>query len=102
MNEEWKQEFEWDLGKEKINIAKHGITFEEAKTVFSDPKALIEENPYSTPGEDRAVIIGISKTLKILFVVHIEQGEIIRLISARRADKQETKRYFDNLSLGED
>ena len=84
-------QFAWDPNKAKFNVRKHGIAFEEAVTVFSDPLALIlTDANYS----DRAILIGESGKLRILLVVFIEiEDQDIRIISARRATVHERKQY---------
>jgi uncharacterized protein len=84
-------QFAWDPNKAKVNVRKHGIAFEEAVTVFSDPLALIlTDHNYS----DRAISIGESDKLRILLVVFIEiEDQDIRIISARRATAHERKQY---------
>ena len=87
-------EFEWDSAKAASNERKHGITFEDAVTVFSDPHA-IDAPDLAEPG--RFVIIGESRRTRILFVVFAEkaEAEVIRIISARRAAPAQRKRYQD-------
>jgi len=81
----------WDERKADLNTRKHGVTFEEAATVFSDPLALIIEDE-SRPENTR--IIGESAASRILLVVFIERGrDVLRLISARRATRHERRRY---------
>jgi uncharacterized protein len=81
----------WDGHKADENARKHGVTFEEAATVFSDPLALIIEDE-SQP--ENARIIGESIAARILLVVFVERGhDVLRLISARRATRHERKRY---------
>jgi len=87
--------FVWDQSKDKINQKKHGISFNEAKTIFYDENArLISDNEHSQ-NEDRFILLGLSYTLRLLIVVHSyrENDEIIRIISARKATKNETKFY---------
>jgi uncharacterized protein len=86
---------EWDTAKARANLRKHGITFEEAETVFSDDYALIRPDPdHSFADEERALLIGLSAALRVLIVVHCERaGDIIRLISARRATRSERAQY---------
>ncbi len=84
--------FEWDSAKARANIRKHGISFEEAATVFLDDLSV----PFADPDDsDRLVIIGMSLRLNLLLVVFAERGdaEIIRIISARRASRRERKVY---------
>jgi uncharacterized DUF497 family protein len=83
-------DFEWDEAKASANQAKHGVSFPEATTVFGDPRALDAPDRYE-PG--RFVIIGMSDRARVLFVVHAERGDRIRLISARRASKPQRRLY---------
>jgi uncharacterized protein len=87
--------FEWDPRKAALNLAKHGVSFLEAGTVFEDPEALILPDPDHSQEEDRFVLLGLSHALRLLVVIHCERGEgtIIRLISARKADRQERAAY---------
>ena len=87
--------FEWDDNKNKTNIKKYNISFEEAKTVFLDPEALLIHDPEHSEDEDRFIILGLSRKVKILVVCHCYKASdsIIRIISARKADKQEEKEY---------
>lgn len=84
--------FEWDAVKAALNLDKHGITFEEAATVFSDEFSLTFPDPDST-GEERYLIFGASTANRILVVVHAEPGDIIRIISARRLTTKERRDY---------
>ncbi len=88
--------FEWDENKNCSNIKKHGISFEEAKTVFYDNNARLISDPDHSDQEDRFIILGMSMNLKILLVIHTykERDELIRIISARKATKNESKIYF--------
>ena len=89
-------QFEWDRNKNDINQRKHKVSFEEAKTVFFDPEALLIHDPdHSEDDEDRFIIMGLSQNLKILVVCHCYKSndEVIRIISARKADKDEIKNY---------
>ncbi|MCR5767372.1 MAG: BrnT family toxin [Lachnospiraceae bacterium] len=89
-------DFCWDDNKNRINIIKHGISFEEAKTVFYDENALIIDDPDHSYDESRFIILGLSKELNLLVVSHCyrESDTVIRLISARKATKTESKQYF--------
>lgn len=91
--------FEWDAKKNKLNIQKHKVSFEEAKTVFYDENARIIADPEHSQTEDRFIILGLSASLKLLVVCHCyrQAVEIIRIISARKATKNETKYYGSNL-----
>ena len=83
-------DFEWDSAKARANEAKHGVTFEEATTVFDDPHAIDAPDRYDP---DRFVIIGMSSFANVLFVVHAIRGERIRIISARRASRAQRRIY---------
>jgi len=88
--------FEWDDIKNKINIQKHGVSFEEAQTAFFDDNAIEFDDPDHSFEEDRYLLLGFSQTLKILVVCHcyLDDQSIIRIISARKATKKEQKAYF--------
>jgi uncharacterized DUF497 family protein len=85
----------WDEDKNKENIRKHKISFEEAETVFYDPNGKIIHDPDHSKEEDRFIILGLSKMLNLLVVCHCyrENDEEIRIITARKATKKETKGY---------
>ena len=85
--------FEWDDKKAISNLKKHGISFEEASTVFGDWLAITIQDPLHSESEDRFIIIGKSEFLNTLVVVHVERSEAIRIISARIATKNEQKFY---------
>lgn len=86
--------FEWDIEKDLINIQKHGISFEEAKTVFYDEDALLEYDELHSDDEDRFRIIGYSSNNNLLIVVHcIREEEIISIISSRKATSSERKKF---------
>ena len=86
-------EFVWDEQKAKLNLAKHGVDFETAKGVFGDPNALIELDE-DDPSEERWRAIGLVEG-SVLFVVFTERDEnLIRIISARRANRHEQDRYY--------
>jgi len=83
--------FRWDPRKAASNVRKHGVTFEEASTVFGDPRALIFDDEVEL---DRSVIVGHSLTQRLLVAVFVEiRQDAIRIISARRASKHERSRY---------
>jgi uncharacterized DUF497 family protein len=89
-------EFEWDEEKEQINIAKHGIDFTTAARVFNDDNRLEIYDDYHSYDEDRYITIGIiDEVAYIVMVVYTEREDVIRLISARKATKQERRRYYD-------
>ena len=79
--------FEWDEKKSRINKQKHGVSFEEAKTVFFDERALFVEDPDHSESEDRFILLGFSAALRLLVVCHCyrDQENVIRIISARKA-----------------
>ena len=88
--------FEWDDEKEKINIAKHGIDFATAARVFGDENRLEIYDEAHSDNEDRYITIGsVDGVTFIVMVVYTERGEAIRLISARKATKQEGRMYYD-------
>lgn len=85
--------FEWDDAKAAANFQKHGVSFDEATEVFYDPNALEDYDPGHSDEEARFFIIGLSSR-RLLYVVHLErQGDVLRVISARRASKLERKDY---------
>ncbi|MCG8333986.1 MAG: BrnT family toxin [Proteobacteria bacterium] len=91
-----KIDFEWDKNKENINLQKHGISFEEAKTVFYDEFAVQYYDPDHSETEDRFLILGMSFRLRTIVVCHCYRQEetTIRIISARKANKLEEKEYW--------
>jgi uncharacterized DUF497 family protein len=86
-------EFEWDTEKEESNLLKHGISFEEAATVFFDPLSLTIPDPLHSDDENRFVTIGLSDRQRQLVVVHSEHGDRLRIISARLPTPSERKKY---------
>lgn len=86
-------EFEWDDEKAKSNLKKHGVSFEEGATIFSDPRVATIPDPDHSKDEDRYVSIGMSVIRRLLSVIHTYRKERIRLISARKATHAETKNY---------
>ena len=88
--------FEWDEKKNSENTRKHGVSFEEAQTVFLDENAVRFFDPDHSEDEDRFIMLGMSFKLRVLVVCHCykENDEIIRIISARKADKRETEAYW--------
>lgn len=85
--------FEWDARKAKSNLAKHGVSFEEASTVFGDSWSLTIPDPAHSQVEERAIVLGQSHQRKLLVVVHTERSHNIRIISARPASRHERKTY---------
>ena len=92
--------FEWDPRKAASNAAKHGVSFDEAQTVFSDPHALLIPDPDHSVVENRFILMGMSANLRVLVVVHClrKQDSVIRIISARRAGTNEKQPYLARLS----
>ena len=90
-----KINFEWDYNKNQINKRKHGINFEEAKTVFYDDNAIVFDDPEHSMEEERFLILGITKYENLCIVSHCyrDKENKIRIISARKATKKETKIY---------
>lgn len=87
--------FEWDEKKDKANFRKHGVWFEEGKTIFHDPYARLIHDPDHSEEEDRFVLLGMSEKLRLLVVCHVykKDDEIIRIFSARKARRDEIKEY---------
>ena len=87
--------FEWHSTKSAINAKKHGISFDEAKSVFSDENAKLISDPDHSDNEDRFILLGISVRLRTLVVCHCYRGDdnIIRIITARKATTFESKIY---------
>ena len=87
-------EFIWNNRKAKSNLTKHGVSFEDAKSVFLDDYARLKHDPDHSIDEDRYLLLGMSSFLKVLVVVHTEiENDTIRLISARKATWREAKQY---------
>jgi len=89
--------FEWDPFKAAANLRKHGVSFDEAITVFDDGFGLLKPDTDHSDGEDRFLLIGMSEGARILVVVHCERkaGDAIRIISARKANSLEQRWYID-------
>ena len=85
--------YEWDAEKAKANLRKHGVSFEDAATVFLDPLALTFPDPYRPGGEEREITIGHSTARQVVFVAHCQRGNRVRIISARKATRRERKQY---------
>jgi uncharacterized DUF497 family protein len=88
-------EFEWDPDKAKANLKKHDVSFHEASTVFGDPLAITFNDPDHSIREHRFLTFGYSRMSHLLVVVHTERHGKTRIISARRATRQERKIYED-------
>jgi hypothetical protein len=89
--------FEWDEKKNLLNKKKHGISFEEAQTVFIDENGLLIHDPDHSDEEDRFILLGLSSSLRALVVCHCyrKRNEIIRILSARKATRSEQKKYWE-------
>jgi uncharacterized protein len=87
--------FEWDEGKSRANRKKHGISFEEARSAFLDENARVIPDPEHSDEENRFVLLGLSAAVRVLVVCHCyrEDESVIRIISARKADREEQHQY---------
>jgi uncharacterized DUF497 family protein len=87
--------FEWDPLKAAANAKKHGVSFDEARTVFFDERAKLIDDPDHSGSEDRFVLLGISGNLRLILACHCyrDDDQVIRIISARRATPQESRQY---------
>jgi len=86
-------QFEWDPRKAAINVRKHGVTFQEASTVFGDPLAITFDDPDHSLDEERHITFGISRSSRLLVVSHTERGTRTRIINARPMDREERRIY---------
>lgn len=87
--------FEWDKSKATINLKKHGVSFEEAKSAFSDERAKLIADPDHSEDEDRFILLGYSSSMRLLVVCHCYRTDesVIRIISARKASRHEAASY---------
>jgi uncharacterized DUF497 family protein len=85
--------FEWDPEKARQNIAKHGLSFEEAATAFGDPLSITRFDPDHSEDEDRFLLLGASHAGRLVVVSHTHRGGRVRVISARLASKRERRTY---------
>ncbi len=90
-------QFEWDPQKAAHNKQKHGVTFEEAATVFADPLSATFNDPDHSNDEERFVIIGVSQQQRLLMVSHTERENRIRIISSRELTAPERKQYEESI-----
>jgi uncharacterized DUF497 family protein len=90
-------QFTWDSAKARSNFRKHGISFEEAATVFHDPLARIHEDPDHSFEERHEIITGHSTAGRLLLVSFMEHEEVVRIIGARRPDAGERQKYEENV-----
>lgn len=88
--------FEWDEQKAIANAKKHGVSFDEARSVFVDERAKLIDDPDHSEDEDRFILLGLSSALRMLIVCHCyrSEGNVIRIISARKATTKESKFYL--------
>jgi uncharacterized DUF497 family protein len=89
--------FEWDRRKAKSNLSKHGVSFDEALTVFADPLAKIFDDVDRSATEPREIIVGYSLRQRLLLVCFIANQDVIRVISARKATRRERQDYEENV-----
>ena len=89
--------FTWDQAKARANIRKHGVSFDEAQSVFLDEEARLLDDPDHSEDEDRFILLGMSAAPRLLVVVHAyrEIGGVIRIISARKATPRERRAYTE-------
>jgi uncharacterized DUF497 family protein len=87
--------FEWDEQKAIANARKHGVSFDEARSVFVDERAKLIDDPDHSEDEDRFILLGLSSALRMLIVCHCyrSEGNVIRIISARKATAKESRFY---------
>lgn len=88
-------DFEWDEAKAASNLQKHGVSFEDAATVFRDERGLLIRDPESPNNDERFILMGLNAQLRLLVVVHgyRSNDDVIRIISARRANRSESRQY---------
>ena len=91
--------FEWDEKKNRANIRKHGVTFEEAMTVFFDENAILFDDPEHSDREERFLLLGMSTEANVMIVCHCcrQSDTVIRIISARKATRKEEQRYAEGI-----
>jgi hypothetical protein len=90
--------FEWSFEKAARDLAKHGVSFQEAETVFGDPLGRIVTDPRHSEEEDRYVLLGLSHRQRLLAVMFTERAEQVRIISARLATRRERRNYEEKPS----
>ncbi len=86
---------EWDPDKARLNLRRHGVSFEEAATAFMDPLSSTIDDPLHSDTEERFIIVGESSQKRLLVVVHTDRGDHIRIISARVANPRESRDYYE-------
>jgi uncharacterized DUF497 family protein len=85
--------FEWDPEKARRNLAKHGVSFDEASSAFADPLSLTIDDPDHSQGEHRLLLLGETYSGKLVVVAHLADDETVRIISARLAERHERRTY---------
>ena len=91
--------YEWHAAKAKANFQKHGVSFEEAATVFLDPLALTFPDPVHSGAEEREITIGNTAGNRVVFVSHCQRGNRVRIIGAREATKGERRQYEEGIGI---
>ena len=86
-------QFEWDPGKARRNLRKHGVSFDEAVTAFYDPLSATFDDPDHSIGEQRYITVGFSSQNRLLVIAHTERGSTVRIINARPATAHERKKH---------
>ncbi|MEK7446154.1 MAG: BrnT family toxin [candidate division NC10 bacterium] len=86
-------DFEWDPGQALSNLAKHGVSFEEATSVFGDPLATTVSDPAHSIGEARFLTTGLSDQQRVVIVWHADRGDVVRIVGARQATPSERRTY---------
>ena len=89
--------YEWDPAKAKENLRDHGVSFDEAATVFLDPLALTFPDPDHSDEEDREITIAVTTNDRVVFVSHCQRGDRIRIIGARKVTRRERKQYEEGI-----
>jgi uncharacterized DUF497 family protein len=89
--------YEWNLTKAKTNVRKHGVSFEEAASVFLDPLAITYPDPDHSDDEIREITVGHSARQRVIFVYHTQRRDRIRIIGARKATPTERKQYEESI-----
>jgi len=88
--------FEWDPKKATVNVKKHGVTFQEAATIFGDPLAITFNDPDHSINENRYITFGLSFQKRLIVVSHTERGDRTRIINARLMDRKERRIYEED------
>jgi uncharacterized DUF497 family protein len=89
----WSMDFDWDPEKAARNLSKHGVSFVEASTAFSDPLSVTIDDPRHSWGEERFVLFGVSSRGRLLAIAHSDRDKTTRIISARLATRHEREQY---------